>query len=264
MLLFDKKFLLDDNDKKMTIAEAISRPDEIAESEQVSEKPAVWLTNSKTYHVQGSNGEWTPEFVEQVPPHVAQFLTRGYTKMLPETETEEFARACSAEFDQLGVQVTMLFKIPDAWFQHFFVANPLVASALDMLFESRWKVSSCVAKKCGLSPIGWHRDYPYTFESEPAKEGLLGVQIVVLLDEATELNGATEYLEGSHKNEWGWSSGGRLKQFCGPPGTIIMYHAALWHRSGTNFIDAKTSRNMILLNIVAEQVAAKDLPINVD
>ena len=259
MLLFDKKFLLTDNDKQISIAAAICCPDEIAESERVCDSPQVWVTNSKIYHVQSASGEWTPEFVEEIPPHVAQFIARGHVKFLPSEQDEEFAINCAQEFAELGAKVTMLYKIPDIWFENFFVKNPLVKSSLDMLFESKWRVSSCVAKKCNLSQIGWHRDYPYTFDSDPAA-ALSGIQFVVLLDEATEHNGATEYLEGSHKLSGGWSSNLRLKQFVGRPGTVFMFHAALWHRSGSNFVDSQSPRSVILLNIVSEDVEPKDQP----
>lgn len=85
----------------------------------------------------------------------------------------------------------------------------------------------------------WHIDYPFNEMANIASGPLMGVQCVLLLDEFTSHNGATQIVPGSHLAPQRPSPNPLDYDVVeAPPGTLIVMAAATWHRSGFNTTDA--------------------------
>jgi len=181
---------------------------------------------------------------------LARFVRRGF--VVTPAEGRDPARF-SHSLNSSGH--AMWRDLPPEWYQHWVVENTTLVSLLDEIFgEDLWQVSSMAAKRYTGVDLGWHRDYPYGIDDP--RHSPLGVQVNIALDAQTAQNGATEFIENSHINAQ-WTSGGRLRQFTGPAGTMFIYHAATWHRVGQSWEDTPM-RNLLLLNFVAKTTPRKD------
>ncbi len=73
---------------------------------------------------------------------------------------------------------------------------------------------------------------------EPLPPWPIKANTIWLLDDFTETNGATEYLPGSHKYSYKPTDvherESSLCKACGPAGSVLVIHGALWHRAGAN------------------------------
>lgn len=221
----------------------------------------VWKFENKektiepVFIVQNGETSWSKdEFFscQLASPEIQSLILTGATCFEPSEHQELTAQNMSRLFNM--AEVEMVVAIPKEWIDFWIFNNPEIKRLLDVVFPNGWHVSTCSLKDCAKSPIGWHRDYPYEFNSDPEITPL-GIQINVVLDEATFENGATEYLVNSHLSI-GFPQKHQLDQFCGRPGTMFVYHAATWHRSGQPF--KHTSRNMILFNFVGIETQPKD------
>jgi len=89
----------------------------------------------------------------------------------------------------------------------------------------------------GETPQAWHTDD--AFYLVPRPRGLLGISAIWAIEAFTAHNGATEVIPGSHL--WGGEHPDdrpldlrRATQAIMPAGSVILFHAALWHRGGGN------------------------------
>ena len=82
---------------------------------------------------------------------------------------------------------------------------------------------------------------------EPLPKWPIKANSIWALNDFMELNGTTEYVEGSHKYTQKPCNGDEskylLKKAIAPKGSVIITHGALWHRSGEN----RTSKSRIAL-----------------
>jgi len=73
---------------------------------------------------------------------------------------------------------------------------------------------------------------------EPLPEWAIKANTIWFLDDFTELNGATEYIPGTHKLRYKPTSkddeDAKVIKACGPAGSVLISHGALWHRAGAN------------------------------
>lgn len=79
--------------------------------------------------------------------------------------------------------------------------------------------------------MGYHRDYPYycipdNFTDEHMQP--LGVQIIIALDDFTELNGPTQFIPGSHKDKVLNES--NVQTAIINAGDAIIMHSGTWHK----------------------------------
>ena len=76
---------------------------------------------------------------------------------------------------------------------------------------------------------------------EPLPEWAMKANTIWFLDDFTELNGATEYIPGTHKLRYKPKSkddeNAKVIKACGPAGSVLISHGALWHRAGANNSD---------------------------
>jgi len=110
----------------------------------------------------------------------------------------------------------------------------------------------------GVDKMFFHCDYPYHNLSNGQfiqyKNTLLGVQVIITLDDFTEENGATYYVEGSssfNKNPTSEDVNeclrkGIIKRALCKKYKMIVYPGTLWHSQGINYTDNK--RSALLLN----------------
>lgn len=96
----------------------------------------------------------------------------------------------------------------------------------------------------------WHIDAPLGQMPEPLPDFALTVQNVWLLDDFTEHNGASRVVPGSHKRRTSppWSEGNREDEriLTAPAGSIAIWLASTWHRSGPNVTEKP--RRAVLCN----------------
>lgn len=118
-------------------------------------------------------------------------------------------------------------------------------------------------------PGGWHVDYPY-HDIQQSKDGypkeILGLQLLILLDDFTVENGGTQYILGSHihrkfPNENDLNSNKEYyRQLTGKRGSVVIWLGKLWHTEGKSHIDEY--RSALLANFSPLNVKAKDNVIN--
>lgn len=88
---------------------------------------------------------------------------------------------------------------------------------------------------------------------EPMPEWPIKANSIWFLDNFTEENGATEYIPGSHKSIYKPTPEDDKKcnvlKACGPAGSVLFTHGALWHRAGSN--RSKNSRIGLLCSFAA-------------
>lgn len=144
--------------------------------------------------------------------------------------------------------------------------NPMLKSILAQIYPGGYHLttySSNTLRK-GVDKQGWHVDYPYhdihplnwpSLQEEP-----FGIQVNIALDDFTETNGATQYIEGSH--HFRNVPFGNMSDFqklyrktVVPAGTMILYIGSLWHSQGVNETDSP--RAALLSNFAPLSIPAK-------
>ena len=119
--------------------------------------------------------------------------------------------------------------------------HEVAVAVLDDLLAPNWLLSNCQSIRLypGETRQPWHTDdgfYPI-----PRPRSLpLGISTIWAIDPFLAANGATEVLPGSHR--WGDEHpddrrDAELVAAEMPPGSVLIFDAALWHRGGANTTD---------------------------
>jgi ectoine hydroxylase-related dioxygenase (phytanoyl-CoA dioxygenase family) len=116
-------------------------------------------------------------------------------------------------------------------------AHPLTTAVLDQLLLPNWLLSNCQSIRLypGETHQPWHTDDGFYPVPRP-HAAPLGISTIWALDGFTTANGATELLPGSHR----WVDERPRPEPAGvvaaemPPGSLLLFDAALWHRGGAN------------------------------
>jgi len=123
------------------------------------------------------------------------------------------------------------------------ITSPLIATLMDAIFDrdtlhQKFFLSSFQATflRTGAKPQALHIDTPVP---NPLPPWEIKANTIWLLDEFTDVNGATEIIPGSHKygrrpvdSDLEDHSG--LKKIQAPAGSLIVASGYLWHRAGAN------------------------------
>lgn len=134
----------------------------------------------------------------------------------------------------------------------------LIITAMNKLFDrdtihDKYYLSSFQANilLAGAEAQKWHLDTPIP---EPHPSWIIKSNTIWLLDDFTEINGATEVIPGSHliphrpRTDHPLFLSGQ-KKVIAKAGSVIITHGALWHRSGHNQSDL--SRTVLLGSFAA-------------
>jgi len=104
------------------------------------------------------------------------------------------------------------------------------------------QISKAVTNGAATSGEGWHNDTRFGADGRTAFRPSMNYYAVVLLDDFTVKNGATQIVLGSHKLYQRPASRrleemdvdpSRLSHLVGPSGSIAFFDAALWHAVGS-------------------------------
>jgi hypothetical protein len=122
--------------------------------------------------------------------------------------------------------------------------HPSITSFVNKIYESTpYHLTTYSSNKVrkGLSEPGWHVDYPYHTYTGQYPEETHGLQILILLDDFTEENGATEYIPSSHlyrefptTEKVAKHTSARL---VAPKGSVVVWLAKLWHSEGVSHVE---------------------------
>jgi hypothetical protein len=120
-------------------------------------------------------------------------------------------------------------------------AHPFLVDVLDRLLLPNWLLSNCQSIRLypGETHQPWHTDD--TFYPVPRPYAApLGISTIWAIDPFTAENGATEAILGSHR----WADehpddrpDALVAAAVMPPGSVLIFDAALWHRGGANTTD---------------------------
>jgi ectoine hydroxylase-related dioxygenase (phytanoyl-CoA dioxygenase family) len=120
------------------------------------------------------------------------------------------------------------------------VAHPLLLDVLDRLLQRNWLLSNCQSIRLypGETCQPWHTDDGFYPIPRP-RPFPLGISTIWAIDPFTAANGATEVWPGSHRwiddtPEHRTASGERSVAAEMPPGSVLIFDAATWHRGGAN------------------------------
>lgn len=97
-----------------------------------------------------------------------------------------------------------------------------------------------VWNKPGAAAGGWHADVPvgwFASQGRPIPDVCFMVNCIWMLTEFTRDNGATQLIPFSHRSRRLPRPGVDYRHVVaaeGPPGSIVIFHGAIWHRSGPN------------------------------
>ena len=121
------------------------------------------------------------------------------------------------------------------------VEHPVAVDALDSLLAPNWLLSNCQSIRLypGETRQPWHTDDGFYPVSRP-RSTPFGISTIWAIDPFTAANGATEVLLGSHH----WASEHPddrtdvdFEVAAMPPGSVLIFDAAIWHRGGANTTD---------------------------
>ncbi len=144
----------------------------------------------------------------------------------------------------------------DAIFREL-IQRQVILETMDWIFDrdtphQKYYLSSFQAHILhpGAERMKLHIDTPVP---EPLPDWVIKANTIWVLDEFTDLNGATEYLPGSHKLKYKPSladqSRNDLTVSSAPLGSVLVIHGALWHRAGKN--SSKSKRTCLLGSFAA-------------
>lgn len=114
--------------------------------------------------------------------------------------------------------------------------HPRVVAILDELLLPNWLLSTCQSIRLhpGETAQPWHTDDGFYLVPRPRAR--LAVSAIWAIDAFTADNGATRLIPGSHR--WGHEHPDELTHeevpAIMPPGSVLLFDGALWHRGGAN------------------------------
>jgi len=138
------------------------------------------------------------------------------------------------------------------------IQRPIILEAMEWAFDrdtkhQKYFLSSLQANilMAGAEAQQWHLDTPIP---EPHPPWIIKANTIWLLDDFTEMNGATEVVPGSHliprrPRADDAIIGDKGMKVIAPAGSVIFTHGALWHRSGEN--RSENSRIVLLGSFAA-------------
>ena len=187
--------------------------------------------------------------------HNQQLLSQGYTvvKVLGVEEARE-VRDTLDRIVSKGVENGLFYsngyqvRVPDVAIHDSVFSELLVHPLILYLVRTylgksaraaTWS-SNTLLPHMDHAVLGWHTDYPY-HDIEPGTwpELPLGVQVMWMIDEFRNDNGATMFFPGSHLtmnppvfDEFDEPDGAQT--LCAPSGSVLIAHSAWWHRQTAN------------------------------
>jgi len=138
-----------------------------------------------------------------------------------------------------------------------------IAPIIDHLLDQWhwWCVDYHVACP-GSEYIHAHMDTPYQFEPWSLHKSLLGVQILIAVDDFTIENGATSFVPNSHSEDFDIDKINKKyyndyllknsQQFVASAGSVLLYHPRLLHSTMPNY--SNQNRHALLINIVHHSI----------
>lgn len=147
------------------------------------------------------------------------------------------------------------------------LSHKSIKDFLNILYgESKYHLTTYSSNRVNKdnSQMDWHVDYPYHNFQFLYPTETLGIQILILLDDFTLNNGATEYITGSHtylffpteksiENQ-------TINKLVAKKGSIVIWLGKLWHREGKSTVDEY--RSALLANFSPLKIDAKDNVLN--
>jgi ectoine hydroxylase-related dioxygenase (phytanoyl-CoA dioxygenase family) len=141
--------------------------------------------------------------------------------------------------------------------------HPAVLSVVQTLLHNDFRCatwsSNTLLPNMSTAALGWHVDYPYHDISPPWPQQLLSVQVLWLLDDFTEHNGATMFLPDSHswlkQPDYDFSTPQHAQLLLAPAGSVLIAHGAWWHRQTRN--SSPLPRSALLANFCRAFVVPK-------
>jgi ectoine hydroxylase-related dioxygenase (phytanoyl-CoA dioxygenase family) len=137
-------------------------------------------------------------------------------------------------------------RVPDILLQHPVFAelllHPAVTAVVQRLLHNDFRCatwsSNTLLPRMTTPALGWHVDYPYHDISPPWPRDTLSVQVLWLLDNFTQHNGATMFLPQSHSwlkpPDYDFSTPQQAQLLLAPAGSVLIAHGAWWHRQTPN------------------------------
>jgi ectoine hydroxylase-related dioxygenase (phytanoyl-CoA dioxygenase family) len=194
--------------------------------------------------------------------HLSELITNGYTlipNLISEDECENYKRLLDRDYQEYcqlyyGVDATpvdslanksgekVVFNLHNkdlSWFKMF--ENPDIISILDVILKDGSYQNqepyylNNISARC---PLKGHQGQQLHIDSNlPGVNYCLIANVLWLLDDFTEKNGATRVVPGSHK--WTtYPSNGEIHKdeilITGKKGSALIFNANLWHGGGKN------------------------------
>ena len=141
--------------------------------------------------------------------------------------------------------------------------HPAVLAIVQRLLHDDFRCatwsSNTLLPSMATPALGWHVDYPYHDISPPWPQDTLSVQVLWLLDNFTEHNGATMFLPDSHswlrQPDYDFSTPQQSQLLLAPAGSVLIAHGAWWHRQTPNL--SPLSRSALLASFCRAFVVPK-------
>lgn len=142
----------------------------------------------------------------------------------------------------------------------------------------RWTIHAvdCITTRPGSTKVHAHIDFPYKFSETNDMKGVLGVQIIMPLDDFTVENGGTMYLPDSDKMNLKYDTIMKKQseyndlllndgvQFQGKAGDVLMYDGKTLHSTMPN--KSQDFRSALLINAIRNDALqiVRDNDVNTD
>jgi ectoine hydroxylase-related dioxygenase (phytanoyl-CoA dioxygenase family) len=186
--------------------------------------------------------------------HEQQLRQHGFTVLKPllnsyeaadVKETLELAEKSAGRVEFHG-DVPQQVRVPNILVHHQVFAelllHPAVLAIVQRLLHNDFRCatwsSNTLLPHMTTPALGWHVDYPYHDISPPWPQDTLSVQVLWLLDNFTEHNGATMFLPESHEwlqqPDYDFSTPHQSQLLLAPAGSVLIAHGAWWHRQTPN------------------------------
>jgi ectoine hydroxylase-related dioxygenase (phytanoyl-CoA dioxygenase family) len=147
-----------------------------------------------------------------------------------------------------------------------------------LMLTNRWTIHAvdCITTRPGSTKVHAHIDFPYKFKETKLMQGVLGVQIIIPLDDFTIKNGGTMYLPDSDKMKLDYDTI-RSKQdeyndlllndgiqFQGQVGDVLLYDGKTLHSTMPN--KSENFRSALLINAIRNDALqiVRDNDVNTD
>jgi ectoine hydroxylase-related dioxygenase (phytanoyl-CoA dioxygenase family) len=158
-------------------------------------------------------------------------------------------------------------RVPDLLRRHPLFAelllHPAVLSVVQRLLHNDFRCatwsSNTLLPNMSSAVLGWHVDYPYHDIVPPWPPHTLSLQVLWLLDDFTERNGATMFWPHSHTwlqpPEYSFAAPPEAQLLLAPAGSVLIAHGAWWHRQTANA--SPQPRSALLANFCRAYVVPK-------